>query len=179
MAPAEEQQEEAEEEDAPASMEEAVDAAAGFTASRSLSFVESSDSTVEMCFGAGGGGLVSGATGEGIGASSYGIQQAEAPEAGRDDYANQTVASCAPVAGIQVTAELQGGETVTLYRDVWPEVFLILDIIFESGEYTPGEPVSISVDHSGLVSGPLVPEGTIIALPDSTYGNCSVTALPF
>ncbi len=77
---------------------------------------------------------------------------------------------------IQVSAELQGGETISLHREVWPELFQILDTILAHETIPEGEPVVLFIDSTGLATGPLIPEGTVITLPDSTWGNISITA---
>lgn len=172
-----EQIEESIEEELPPPMENIAEEPA-FAETQSLSPGESSGLGTQRSIGAGGGGLIS----EGIPEGGLSImddasREEETLSYSCDGLSGAAFSSAAAVpADIQVSAELQGGETISLYRDVWPEVFMLLDTIFDSGEYTPGEPVSIFVDHSGLATGPLVPEGTIIALPDSTWGNSSITA---
>lgn len=173
MPPAEEQQEEAEETDVPDLPQEIIEDVS-VSESRSLSLGQSSGYGISGGIGEGGGGLAPEALpNEGLVVVDDAFQEEAMPMFSRDSAYG---AAAAVPPDIQVSAELQGGETISLYREVWPELFQILDTILACETIPEGEPVVLFIDSTGLATGPLVPEGTVIALPDSTWGNSSITA---
>ena len=122
----------------------------------------------------------SGGGGGGIAGGTAGFAQATVSDNSDEAFADDVISTVAaevvfgsPIC--TVTAALESGEAVTLARDDWPSLFELIDTIGVKNSLS--EPLVIRVGSDGTLSGEIVPEGTVIDVPDERYGNCEVTVL--
>ncbi|MCD6587485.1 MAG: zf-HC2 domain-containing protein [Candidatus Fermentibacteraceae bacterium] len=123
-----------------------------------------------------------GSGGGGIAGGTAGFAQTTVSDSSDEAFADDVVSTAAAEAGFgsptcTVTATLESGEAIGLGRDDWPSLFELIDTIRVKSSSFLSEPFVIRVGSDGAVSGAIVPEGTVIDVPEARYGNCEVTVL--
>ncbi len=79
--------------------------------------------------------------------------------------------------GYSVSLTLESGEVIEIQRDVWDALFSFIDLLQHQNCYSAGKQLVFMVSSAGIVSGPDVPDSTVIDIPETGYGNCAVTVL--
>jgi hypothetical protein len=130
------------------------------------------EGSVTAGIGGGGGGLAAGTAGFAQ------TSMSDSPvDAAHEDAVPSAVEEAGGSLSCTVTITLESGEVFELGRDSWPSLFELIDTFSAKSSSSISELFVIRVGSDGTVSGAIVPEGTVIDVPDERYGNCEVTVL--
>ena len=66
-----------------------------------------------------------------------------------------------------------------IQRYQWNSLFSLIDTLLTENCYPAGEQLVLYVSDEGIISGPEVPAGTVIDLPETCYGDCTVTVTSY
>jgi hypothetical protein len=115
--------------------------------------------------GSGGGGFAGGTTGYANMNTPASVDCAAAPDevTGSSGYTARVV--------------LESGDLCKVARSSWPSLFELIDTFYTEYGYSVTDSLVIRVGDDGIVSGPGITDGTVISVPDTTYGNCEVIVL--
>ncbi len=126
----------------------------------------------EVSGGVGGGG--------GIAYGSVGMLPAPVTEDQSDDsieYLQSTLSgqSETRMAAYSVSITLESKEIIQIQRPQWDSLFSMIDTLVEDNCNSSVEIFVFTVSSEGIISGDDVADGTVIAIPEAGYGDCTVT----
>lgn len=168
--------------DLPAAVEEITDELEMFR-SVSSSSSSGSESSESADYGVAEG-ILSGGTGGG-GSSAQGLGGISLSQ-DTDDHSDvfyEDMQSASPVES-EVSADTysllittESKKIIPIQRFQWDSLFSLIDSIDNDNRDMPMESFVFTVTSDGIVSGADIPVGTVIDLPETGYGDCSVTVL--
>lgn len=131
-------------------------------------------------------GTISGATGTGGGGSSAPGLGGMSFSRDSDDHGDSFIEdlwSASPVQS-EVSADTysllittDSKETIAIQRFQWDSLFSLIDSLQNENRDISLESFVLTVTSDGIVSGTDIPAGTVIDLPETGYGDCTVTVL--